>query len=80
MFSDLHGLFGIELTSDTGYLLTKNFEDGIVGNQNARVLKDNDGNIVLASVFIDNTSVVIAKSPEAVQEVISRLTANKIKQ
>ena len=43
MFSDLHDIFGIPLSLDTGYLLTKNFEDGIIQNKNARILRDGSG-------------------------------------
>src|SRR3989338_6689015 len=43
MFFDLYGFLGIKLSSDTNYLLTKGFEDGIVDNKNARILSDQNG-------------------------------------
>ena len=79
MFSDLHGLFGIVLNSDTSYLLTKDFEDGIVGNKNAHILRDKDGNVVFEYVFADDTSVIIASKDEVAQEIMLRLTAGQIK-
>ena len=33
MFFDLYGFLGINLSSETNYLLTKDFEDGIVENK-----------------------------------------------
>jgi hypothetical protein len=79
MFSDLHHLFGYEISKDTSYLLTKNFEDGIVLNKNARILKDKDGNTVMMYVFVDGNSVIIANSIEAVGVITDRLAASEIK-
>lgn len=75
MFLDLHGFIGIPLSNDTGYLLTKSFEDGVVENKNARILYDNNGKMVLAYVFTSDTSVTITNSAEAVHEIILRLTS-----
>jgi hypothetical protein len=38
MFTDLHGFFGIPLSPETAYLRTREFQDGIVENKNARIL------------------------------------------
>jgi hypothetical protein len=74
MLTDLHGFIGIPLTSDTNYLFTQGFTDGIVQNKNARILYDKNGNIVLMYVFADNNSVVITDSQAAAAEVMLRLT------
>ncbi len=79
MFSDLHGFFGIDISPDTKYLLTKNFENGIVANKNARILRDQNGNIVLMYVFADDQSVIIANSEAATKEIITRLAAGVVK-
>src|SRR3989344_4721598 len=70
MFYDLHGFFGINIASGTNYLMTKDFEDRIVENKNARVLSDNKGNMIFQYVFADNSSVIITDSTEAVREII----------
>ena len=80
MFSDVHGFFGVAISPDTSYLLTENFKDGIVDNKNARILYDKNGNIVLMYVFLDDTSVLITNAPEAVNQVIQRLSSNQITQ
>jgi hypothetical protein len=80
MFYDLHGLFGIDINADTNYLLTKDFEDGVVNNKNARILHDQDGKVVLEYVFADDTSVIITNSDAAAQEVMLRLASGQIKQ
>ena len=83
MFSDLYGYFGIELSSATEYLLTKNFKDGIIENKNARILYEggNEENekISMMYVFANNTSVVITRSQITAREVILRLASNQIR-
>ena len=79
MFSDLHGLFGVNISADTNYLLTKDFDDGIVGNKNARILHDKDGKVVLEYIFADDNSVIITNNDQAAQEAMSRLASGQIK-
>ncbi|HNW71363.1 MAG TPA: hypothetical protein PKZ36_01370 [Candidatus Paceibacterota bacterium] len=79
MFYDLHSFFGINLNANTKYLLEKKFEDGIVQNKNARVLYDNEGNIVLMYVFVENDSLVITNNENTVKELILRLASSKVK-
>jgi len=80
MFFDLYGFLGIKLSSDTNYLLTKGFEDGIVDNKNARILSDQNGEIVLTYVFADNNSVIISNSANAIHEIVLRLASASKKQ
>ena len=79
MFNDLHGVFGIDLNISTKYLLTKDFEDGIVQNRNARILKDANGNIVMMYVYLDDTSIIITNSEVAAREIKLRLSASTIR-
>lgn len=79
MFSDLHGLFGFNITSSTKYLLTASFQNSIVGNKNARILSDKDNNIVIMYVLADDDSVVITNTENAAHEVMLRLASSKIK-
>ena len=76
---DLHGFFEVELSPETNYLFTKSFEDGIVANKNTRILKDNNGKIVLMYIFADDNFVIITNSKNAVNEIILRLNSSKIK-
>ncbi len=83
MFFDLHGFFGIDIGPETKYLLTANFEDGIVENKNARILyTENEGQkkeIVMMYVFINDSSVVITNSQNATHEIMLRLASSRIK-
>lgn len=79
MFFDLHGFFGLSINADTNYLLQKDFEDGIIQNKNARILRDNEGKIVLMYVYANNTSVLITNSEDTAKEVIARLAASQVR-
>ncbi len=79
MFLDLHGMFGVNLNNDTKYLLTKDFEDGIIQNKNARILRDNDGKILMMYVYIGDDALIITNSEIATGEVMLRLASSKIK-
>ncbi len=79
MFSDLHGLFGIEINAGTKYLLQKDFEDGVIKNKNARILYDNTGKIVLSYIYAEDDSIIITNSENAVGEIMSRLASVQIK-
>jgi len=79
MFFDLHGFFGVNINADTNYLQTKDFEDGIVQNKNARILRDKDGKIVLMYVFADDTSLIITNSEITAKEIILRLASSQIR-
>ena len=80
MFSILHGFFGINISSETNYLFTKEFQDGMVENKNARILYDQNENIVLMYVFADDNSIIIANSEPVVHEIMLRLASAQKKQ
>jgi len=77
MFFDLSGFVGVDINVDTTYLLTKDFEDGIIGNKNARILYDMNSQPVLMYIFANDTSVLITSSEQAADEVILRLTKDQ---
>ncbi len=79
MFFDLQGFFGIEVSSENKYLLTADFEDGIIENKNARILYDKDKEIVMLYIFADDNSVVITSTEAAAREIMTRLAASQIK-
>lgn len=79
LFYDLHNIFGIDITSKNSYLLTKEFEDGIVQNKNARILYDKKGKIVLMYVYIDDEHLIITNTEKTTREVILRINSSKIK-
>ena len=79
MFYDMHKFFGVDLNANTKYLLEKNFEDGIIQNKNARILRDKDGNIVMMYIYAEEDSLIITNSETAVAEVILRLASSQIK-
>jgi hypothetical protein len=80
ILTDLRGFLGINIESDTNYLFSKNFEDGIVENKNARILYNRDGKLVLMYIFADDNSVVITDSQATAHEVMLRLAGSQVQQ
>jgi hypothetical protein len=80
MLIDLHGFLGIDISNDTNYLFTKDFEDSIVENKNARVLYNKDGNTVLMYIFVDDNFVIITDSQIVAHEIMLRLASGEKKQ
>ena len=79
MFLDLHELFQIELSPATGHLLTKDFQNHIVGNKDGRALFYDQGGIALMYVYAGDSFVIITDSEDAAIEVIARLAGSRVK-
>lgn len=79
IFNDMHGFFGVDVSPENKYLLTKSFEDGIVQNKNARILKDNDGKIIMMYVFGDENSLIITNNENSAREVLLRISSGLLK-
>ena len=78
MFFDLYGFFGIKITPETKYLFTKEFQDSIIENKNARILYDNENKIVMMYIMADNTSIVVTNTKNSAREIILRLTSSQL--
>lgn len=79
MFLDLHGFFAFPISPETRYLLTKDFDDGIVDNKNARILHTNDDKIVLMYILADDNFIIITNTENAAHEIMIRLASSKVK-
>lgn len=79
MYYDLYGMFGRTVGSSSDPLLTADFEDGIIANKNARILRDGAGNIVLMYVYADDSSVIVTDREATAREVILRLASSQLK-
>lgn len=78
MFADLSQFFDVDITAENNYLLSLDFKDEIIQNRNARILYDENGNIMLAYVYLDDNSIIITNNKEAVGEVLLRIKSSKI--
>ncbi len=78
IFYDLHGLFGINLDPSTSYLLTKDFQNGILQNKNARILYKKDNTIAIAYVYLDERNILITNGEDAVKEIVLRKSSTQI--
>jgi hypothetical protein len=79
MFYDLYSFFDIPVNVATKYLITKDFENGVIENKNARILYDKDGKIVFMYVYANDNSLIITNTVDSVRELISRLSGSQIK-
>jgi hypothetical protein len=79
IFADLASIFQLDAGTDLTYLYSANFEDGFIQNKNARILYDENHNMVLMYVFLDDTSVLITNTESAVRESMLRLSSSQIR-
>ncbi len=79
MFGDLFTLFDIKITSENNYLLNKKWEDILIDNNDARILKYEDGAPLLYYMFLDRKIFIITDNMDTIQEVTKRLKAQKLK-
>lgn len=79
LLNNMHGFFNVNVSPATNYLFTKDWQDGIIGNKNARILRNEAGDIVLMYVFINDSYVVVTNSEGASEEIILRLFSSQIK-
>lgn len=74
MVDDFFILYDINVSGDNAYLLSKPFQDTILKNQDARVLYDSSGQVVMLYLFVNNDDlIIIAKDEGAVIEILNRL-------
>lgn len=76
MIDDLFLAFDIPISGDNTYLLEKSFGDMVIKNQDARILTDNTGAILLVYMFVNNDDVIlIARNEETLIALLGRLGA-----
>jgi len=59
-------------------LIGKDFENAIIRNKDARVLREENGKIILLYTFIDKYTLLITSSPNVVAMAIDRLNVERI--
>lgn len=77
LFDDIYGIFNIDVSGNKKTLFEKKFQDALIKNRDARILRDDKGDIVLFYVFTDDTTIVITKDPKTLEEVVDRLNLKK---
>ena len=60
-------------TSTTPQILETPFVDAIVENHDARVIKNQSGDIVFLWTFLDQSTILITTNPNTVREIVSRI-------
>lgn len=80
LFDDLYQIFSISTFGDNSQLFAATFEDTLIKNKPARVLRDNTTEIELLYAFPDDSTIIITTSPATLEELSLRLTAQKVEQ
>lgn len=83
MDTDLSLLFGpatsrVQAATDTRTAGRRGFQDQVIQNKDARVLRDQNDNITLLYSFVDRETLVITTNIETFVEVHGRLTSGRI--
>lgn len=73
IFKDLFTLFNINITNSNSPLFTKQWQDIVVNNKDARVLYGENGEAILYYAFVNKNNFVITSNIETLKEIISRL-------
>ncbi|MEK7614595.1 MAG: hypothetical protein AAB428_02930 [Patescibacteria group bacterium] len=75
MARDIFPIFAIKISSDSPVFL-RPFEDKTIKNRDGRVLKDDEGKVVLFYVFKDKKTIIITDSEYTLEEVSRRLNSS----
>lgn len=79
MVNDLARLFRLDSSSFSGNIFLKNFRNSIFLNKDGRAVYDDEGNLVLAYIFIDKSTIMITRHPPSMDEAIKRFNIQSIR-
>jgi len=74
---DVFNLFGTETYKKDRNIIDQKFQDVIVKNRDARVIKDNLGNIILIYSFPNRETIIISESSQTLNDIITKLNTQK---
>ncbi|PCI20490.1 hypothetical protein COB64_02105 [Candidatus Wolfebacteria bacterium] len=80
LFTDFHQIFDLPTSGENKALFDKDFEEALIDNNNARVLRDSTGTIVLLYTFVDDTTIVISRNELLLGDVLDRLRIQSLTQ
>ncbi len=78
-FKELFNLSSSDTTTTDSFIIeVKKFQDATFDNKDARIIKDENGNIIFLYSIIDDSTIVITTSKETLKEIISRISKAKV--
>ncbi len=72
IIDDMFTIFNIQTNGEYSSIMQANFEDVVINNKNARIIRDIRGNPALYILFINKDLLVITDNEDAVQEITNR--------
>lgn len=79
LFADIFLFFDETLNKNYEYFVSKKWEDLLIDNNDARVLRDIEGNPVLYYIFLDRSVFLLANDLPTIREITSRLRTENLK-
>lgn len=77
LLDDLYQLFGISITTDRNYLFESKFQDTIIQNRDARILKDKEGKTVLVYIYLNTSSILLTTDETIIPDILARLNTQR---
>lgn len=79
LFGDMFPFLDIKITNENKYLLDKKWEDLLIDNNDARILRDANNEPVLYYMFLDRNIFLISPNLDTIKEISKRLRVEKLK-
>lgn len=73
LLDEFFPLFGIDVSGDNKQLLENRFTDKLIENIDTRILSDNNGNVLMYSLFLNKDYYMITDSELVIKEMLKRL-------
>lgn len=72
IINDLFTIFNIQVSGNYSPILNSQFEDVVINNKNARIIRDVNGKPALYMLFINKDLFIITDNEDAIQEITNR--------
>ncbi len=79
MLSELVRIFDIDTSAYDKTIFSKEFVTDTLYNKEARVLKDDEGKVLLSYIFLDTRTVMVTTETPGLEEIIKRMNLQTIK-
>ncbi len=72
ILDDVYAIFNIQINGNYSPIMQASFEDVVINNKNARIVRDVNGNPALYILFINKDLLIVTDNEDAIQEITNR--------
>lgn len=72
ILDDVYAIFNIQINGNYSQIMQASFEDVVINNKNARIIRDINGNPTIYILYINKDLLIITDNEEAIQEITNR--------